>query len=119
MVEGLKKVRSPHLGQHQRCPTLSIVKSIEGSQLQTSMVAIVVRELSIGQTLLPVRSVSQHTSSQNILKYLVYSICLSISLWVESRTVVQVGAHGLMQTPPELGSNLWPSVGYYALWCPM
>jgi hypothetical protein len=44
---------------------------------------------------------------------------LSICLWVEGGIVVQVGAHGLMQTPLELGGKLWPSVRYYALRCPM
>jgi hypothetical protein len=38
---------------------------------------------------------------------------------VEGGAVVQVGAHGLMQTPPELCGKLRPSVGHYTLWCPM
>jgi hypothetical protein len=105
---GTEEGSLPHLRPHQRRLTLSALKSFEGCHLQTGLVAVVVRELSVEQTLLPIRSVGQHTSFQKILKYLVHSLCLPICLWVEGGTVVQVGAHGLMQTPPELGGKLYP-----------
>jgi hypothetical protein len=51
---GTEKSSLPHLGQHQRCPTLSAVEGFKGSHLQTGVVAIVIRELGIGQTLFPI-----------------------------------------------------------------
>jgi hypothetical protein len=95
---GTGKGSLPHLGPHQRCLTLSVIKGFEGSHLQTGLVAVIVRELGIGQTLFPIGPVGQHT------------LCLAIRLRVESYAVVQLGAHGSMQALPELGGKLWPSV---------
>jgi hypothetical protein len=63
---GTQKGSLPLLGPHQRCPTLFAVKSFEGNHLQTGLVAVVVRELSIGLTLLLIGSIGQHTSPQKI-----------------------------------------------------
>jgi hypothetical protein len=61
---------------------LASVESFEWGHLQTSLIAIIVGKLREGQTVFPLGSIRQDTGSQHVFKDLVYSLCLTSSLWV-------------------------------------
>jgi hypothetical protein len=62
------------------CMTMMAIQSFEGCHSETLLIAIVVRELSQRQTLVPFVRVVQYTSSEHILKNLIYPLCLTIDL---------------------------------------
>src|SRR4029078_6390008 len=82
---------------------------------QTSLIAVVIRELSIRQALIPTSTVLNSTSSQHILQHLVGSLCLPICLRVISRTETQLRIQRIMELFPETRSELRPSVRYNLL----
>jgi hypothetical protein len=61
------------------------------------MVAIVVGELGIRQTLIPTSSILQWTSSQHVFYNLIYSQGLTISLRMISKTEAQFDIQRFMQ----------------------
>ena len=78
------------------------------------MVAIVVRKLYVWQTLLPIRTIFKSTILEHILQDLVHSLCLAIHLRMVSSVVIQSSLDCLMETLPELGHILRPSIRHYA-----
>jgi hypothetical protein len=86
------------------------IQHLERRHLQTILITIVVRELSIRHTLIPTSSVLQSTSSQHVFKNLIYSLGLSTGLRMIRRTKSQLGIQGFKQTLPKLWSKLSSSI---------
>jgi hypothetical protein len=63
-----------------RGTTTTTIQSFKGCHCKTFLITIVVRELSQSQTLVPFVWVVQYTSSEHILKNLIYPLCLTIDL---------------------------------------
>src|SRR3954469_12038390 len=59
-------------GPIQRSPALPAIQDLEGGCLQTFLIAIVVRKLSIRQTIFPLHGKGDHTCSQHALKDLIH-----------------------------------------------
>jgi hypothetical protein len=70
------------------------LQHLKWCHLQTLLITIVVGELHIRQTLIPISFVLQSTGSQHNLKNLIYSLGLFFGLRAISRTEVQMGSHG-------------------------
>jgi hypothetical protein len=60
-----------------RCTATIAIQSFEGCHFETFLIVVVVRELSQWQTLFPFVRIVQYTSSEHILKNLIYSLSLS------------------------------------------
>jgi hypothetical protein len=67
-----------------RCTTATTIQSFKGCHPKTFLITVVVRELSQWQTLVPLVRVVQYTSSEHILKNLIYPLCLAIGLRIVS-----------------------------------
>jgi hypothetical protein len=63
-----------------RVTTTTAIQNFKGCHSETLLIVVVVGELSQRQTLVPFIQVVQHTSSEHILKNLIYPLCLTISL---------------------------------------
>jgi hypothetical protein len=61
---------------------MTAVQSFEGCHSETLLITVVVRELSQLQILVPFVQLVQHTSSEDILKNLIYPPRLTIGLWI-------------------------------------
>jgi hypothetical protein len=79
---GPKYLAFSSLGPIKRGTALASIEGFKRGHLQTSLVAIVVGELREWQTVFPLGSIRQNTSSQHILKDLVYSLGLTSGLWM-------------------------------------
>src|SRR3954465_3256341 len=66
----------------QRCPALPAIQDLKGCCLQTCLIAIVVRELSIGQAFLPLHAKGNYTRSKHVLEDLVHTLNLPTGLRV-------------------------------------
>src|SRR3954469_10639902 len=84
--------------------------------MKTSLVIVVIRELSIRQVVIPTRTIIQCASSQHILQDLIDSLGLPICLRMERCTELQPGAQGLMQLTPKLRSKLSTSIRHNLAW---
>jgi hypothetical protein len=89
-----------------RCTAATTIQSFKGCHSKTFLVTVVIRELSQWQTLVPFVRVVQYTSSEHILKNLIYSLYLTISLRVMSQAVDQTHPQGSMQLLPEVSYEL-------------
>jgi hypothetical protein len=67
-----------------RGTTAMVIQSFKECHSKTFLITVVVRELSQWQTLIPFVWVVQYTSSEHILKNLIYHLCLTIGLWMIS-----------------------------------
>src|ERR1043165_1841905 len=63
-------------GPIQRSPALPAIQDLEGGCLQTCLIAVVVRKLSIQQTLFPLHAKRDHTCPQHVLKNLIHTLNL-------------------------------------------
>jgi hypothetical protein len=63
-----------------RCTAATAIQSFEGCHSRTFLITVVVRELSQWQTLVLFVRVVQYTSSEHILKNLIYHLYLTIGL---------------------------------------
>src|ERR1044072_8266676 len=70
------------LGPVQRCLALAAIQDLKGSYLQTCLIVVVVRKLSIGQTLFPLHAKGDHTCSQHVLGDLIHTLNLPTGLRV-------------------------------------
>jgi hypothetical protein len=86
--------------------TTTAIQSFEGCHSKTFLITVVVQELSQWHTLVPFVRVAQYTSLEHILKNLIYSLCLSIGLWMVSRAVDQTRPQGIIQLLPEASDEL-------------
>jgi hypothetical protein len=73
-----------------RGTTATAIQSFEGCHSKTFLIPIVVRELSQCQTLVPFIWVVQYTSSEHILKNLIYPLSLTIGLRMISQAMNQM-----------------------------
>src|SRR4051812_429003 len=89
------------LGPVQRCPTLPAIQDLEGSCLQTCLIDVVVRKLSIGQTLFPLHAKGDHTCSQHVLKNLIHLLNLPTGLRVISGTEHNCRTNRLLKGLPK------------------
>jgi hypothetical protein len=76
----------------QRCTTSATIECFKQYHLETLLITIVVREFSKWQTLIPTVPVVPHTRTERVLKHLVHTLGLTISLRLISQTMDQVGA---------------------------
>jgi hypothetical protein len=93
-----------------RGTTAKAIQSFEWCHSKTFLITVVVRELSQWQTLVPFVRVVQYTSSEYILKNLVYPLCLTIGLWMMSQAMNQMHPQGIMQLLPEVSYKLGTSI---------
>jgi hypothetical protein len=93
-----------------RYTTVTAIQSFEGCHSKTFLITVVVRELGQWQTLIPFVWVVQYTSSEHILKNLIYPRCLTIGLQMISRAVNQMCPQGSMQLLPEASYELGTSI---------
>jgi hypothetical protein len=63
-----------------KCTIATTIQSFKGCHSETLLIIVVVRELNQWQTLVPFVRVVQYTSSEHILKNLIYPLCLTIDL---------------------------------------
>src|SRR4051812_4358268 len=68
----------PSFGPIQRGSTLTSIENFKGGHLQTSLIAIVIREFSKWKTFLPFLVEGDDTSSKHIFKHLVNSFNLAL-----------------------------------------
>src|ERR1041384_803187 len=69
-----------YLGPVQRCPALLAIQYLKGGCLQTCLIAVVVRELSIWQALFPLHAKGDDTRSQQVFEDLIHTLNLPTGL---------------------------------------
>jgi hypothetical protein len=79
---GPKYLALSSLGPVERGTALASVEGFKRGHLQASLVAIIVGKFREWQTVFPLGSIRQNTSSQHIFKDLIYSFGLASGLWV-------------------------------------
>jgi hypothetical protein len=79
-----------------RCTAATAIQSFEGCHSKTFLITVVERELSQWQTLVPFVREVQYTSSEHILKNLIYPLCLTIGLRMISCVVNKMHLQGSM-----------------------
>src|SRR3954471_21743414 len=104
-MSGPTSAHSPVCGQFRGGSTLTSIKNFKGGHLQTSLIAIVVREFSKWKRFLPFLAEGDDTSSKHIFKHLIDSFNLALRLRVISSTEFQMSAHSFLETIPELGGE--------------
>jgi hypothetical protein len=68
----------------QRCMASAAIESFERCHLEILLIAVVVRELTQWQALVPTIPIVHHTRTEHVLKHLVHTLYLIIGLWVIS-----------------------------------
>src|SRR3954470_14515907 len=89
----------------QRSPALPAIQDLEGGCLQTCLIAVVVRKLSIRQTLFPLHVKGDHTCSQHVLKDLIHTLNLPTGLRVVRGIEHKCRTNRLLKGLPELGGE--------------
>src|SRR3954469_9921335 len=74
------------LGPVQNCPALPAIQDLKGCCLQTCLIVVVVRELSIGQAFFPLHAKRDDTRSKHVLKDFIHTLNLPTGLRVISGT---------------------------------
>src|SRR4051812_6368097 len=92
-------------GPIQRSPALPAIQDLEGGCLQTCLIAVVVRKLSIRQTLFPLHAKGDHTYSQHVFKDLIHTLNLPTGLRVIRDTEQNCRTNSFLKSPPELGGE--------------
>jgi hypothetical protein len=100
----------PRLDLVHRSTTATAIQSFKGCHSKTFLITVVVRELSQWQTLVLFVRVVQYTSSEHILKNLIYPLDLTIGLWMISQDVNQMLPQGSMQLLLEASYELGTSI---------
>src|SRR4051812_25356421 len=90
------------LGPVQRCPALAAIQDLKGSCLQTCLIAVVVRKLSIWQTLFPLHAKGDHRCSQHVFKDLIHTLNLPTGLRVIRGTEDNLCTQSLLKGLPEI-----------------
>src|SRR3954471_18399936 len=97
--------RSPVSDQLRGVRHLFAIENLEWGFARARLKAVVVRELSIWKTILPLHAERDDTSPEHIFKNLVDTLDLSTSLRMESCAEANVCAHGLLKRIPKLGGK--------------
>jgi hypothetical protein len=79
---GPKDLALSYFGPVERGTALASVEGFKRGHLQASLVAIFVGKFREWQTIFPLGSIRQNTSSQHIFKDFIYSFGLTSGLWV-------------------------------------
>src|ERR1043165_4865651 len=90
------------LGPVQRCPALPAIQDLKRSCLQTCLVAVVVRQLSIRQALFPLPTKRDHTCPQHVLENLFHTFNLPTCLRVIRGTEENLCTQCLLKGLPEI-----------------
>src|ERR1041384_6730148 len=93
------------LGPVQRCPALPAIQDLKWGCLQTCLVAVVVRKLSIRQALFPLHTKRDHTCPQHVLENLVHPLNLPTDLRVIRGTEHNCRTDRLLEGLPKLGGE--------------
>jgi hypothetical protein len=93
-----------------RCMAAMAIQSFKGCHSKTSLITVIVREFSKWQTLVTFVRVVQYTSSEHILKNLIYPLCLTIGLRMISQAVDQTRPQESMQLLLEASYELGTSI---------
>src|ERR1043165_8509852 len=93
------------LGPIQQSPAFPAIQDLEGSCLQTCLIAIVVRKLSIRQTLFPLHAKGNHTCPQHVLKDLIHTLNLPTGLSVIGGTEHNCRNNRFLKSLAELGGE--------------
>src|SRR3954466_1113770 len=86
----------------QRCPALPAIQDLKGGCLQTCMIVVVVRKLSIGQALFPLHAKGDDTCSQHVLENLILTLNLPTGLRVIRGTEDNLCTQCLLKGLPEV-----------------
>jgi hypothetical protein len=78
--------------------------------MDTGLIAIVVRKLDQGETLIPACTIVNNTSSEHVFKNLINPFILAISLRMIRRASNQLGSERKLQFLPEACNELCPSI---------
>src|SRR4051812_34525500 len=103
-----KKLAFACLRPIERSTTLSAIENLEWGFARACLKAVVVRELSIWKTILPLHVERDNTSPEHIFKNLVDMLDLSTSLRMESCAEANVCAHGLLKESQNLEVKMLP-----------
>src|SRR4051812_47053330 len=98
------------LGPIQQCPALPAIQDLKGGCLQTCLIAIVVRKLSIGQALFPLHAKGDDTCSQHVLEDLIHTLNLPTVLRVIRGTEHHCRTNHLLEGLPKLGGEQSASI---------
>src|SRR3954469_4138554 len=104
------------LGPVQRCPALPAIQDLKGSCLQTCLIVVVVRKLSIRQTLFPLHAKRDHTCPQHVLEDFIHTLNLPTGLRVIRGTEHHCRTNRLLEGLPELGGEKTASIRTDLLW---
>src|ERR1041384_8074427 len=90
------------LGPVQRCPALPPIQDLKRSCLQTCLIAVVVRKLSIRQALFPLHAKRDHTCPRHVLENLIHTLDLPTGLRVIRGTEENLCTQCLLKGLPEV-----------------
>ena len=86
------------------------IENFEWGLARTRLEAVVVGELGIWETIFPLHTERDDTSSEHIFKNLIDSLDLATSLRRKSCAEANVGAHGLLKGIPKLRGEDTPMI---------
>ena len=92
-------------GPVERGTALPTIQNFKWGLARTCLETVVVGELSMWETIFPLHTERDDTSSEHVFKYLIDSLNLATCLRMESRAEANVGAHGLLEGVLELRSE--------------
>src|SRR4051812_9963235 len=93
------------LGPVQRCPALPAIQDLKGGCLQTRLIAVVVRKLSIRQAFFPLHAKRDHPCPQHVLEDLIHPLNLPTGLRVIRGTEHNCRTNRLLEGLPKLGGE--------------
>ena len=94
----------------QWSPTPPSIQGFKGCHFDTFLIAVVVREFSEWQTLIPFLTIRKHTGPQHIFQNLINPLGLTIGLWMINRTADQLCAQSSMELFPEPCNELCSTI---------
>ena len=100
-----KKLAFTCLGPIQRSAALPAIENFEWGLARTRLEAVVVGQLGIWKTILPLHTEGNDTSPEHIFEDLIDSLDWATCLRMESCAEANVGAHVLLKGVPELRSE--------------
>src|SRR3954466_12198540 len=97
-------------GPIQQSRALPAIQDLERSCLQTCLIAVVVRKLSVRQAFFPLHANGDHTCSQHVLENLIHTLNLPTGLRVIRGTEHNCRTNRLLEGLPELGGEKTASI---------
>src|SRR3954463_16386917 len=103
-------------GPIQRSHALPAIQDLEGSCLQTCLIAVVVRKLNVRQAFFLLHAKGDHTCAQHVLKNLIHTLNPPTGLSVIRGTEHNCRTNRLLEGLPELGGEQTASIRTDLLW---